>query len=240
MADGLTGWLSTAANTGVGSVIVRIHRHGIGAIIWALLPPRLVWMLSELPMSVSRYPALLLLSVALLGGCSSSPARTDDKHAAQQEVRANADQVLARLYAAHPGTRAQLEGAAGHAVFRTFGMKLLVAGGGSGHGIAIDHASRRETFMRMVELQAGLGFGAGKLDLVWVFGTQAAFDDFVTKGFEIGGQATLAAKLDDSGGGISGAVQVSDNVWVYQLTETGLAAELTVKGTRYYRDGKLN
>lgn len=196
-------------------------------------------------MNHAAYPALLLLTVAMLSACSSTSTRSDvqgvsEKRTAQQEVRDEANQVLARLYAAHPGTRIQVEHAAGHAVFRTFGMKVLVAGGGSGHGIAIDHASRRETYMRMVELQAGLGFGAGKLDLVWVFGTQAAFNDFVTKGFEIGGQGTLAAQLDGSGGGISGAVQVSDNVWVYQLTESGLAAELTVKGTRYYRDTKLN
>ena len=33
---------------------------------------------------------------------------------------------------------------------------------------------------------------------------------------------------------------VSPGVWVYQLTDDGLAAELTAKGTKYYKDGDLN
>lgn len=94
--------------------------------------------------------------------------------------------------------------------------------------------------MRMVEIQAGLGFGAKTFDLVWVFKSPAAYSNFITHGIEIGGQATLAAKVDKAGGGLSGAVQVADDVWVYQMTESGLAAELTVKGTRYYPDKKLN
>jgi len=87
---------------------------------------------------------------------------------------------------------------------------------------------------------SGLGFGAKTFDLVWVFRTPEAYQDLITRGIEIGGQATLAAKVDKAGGGLTGAVQVSDNVWVYQMTESGLAAELTVKGTRYYPDKALN
>jgi hypothetical protein len=33
---------------------------------------------------------------------------------------------------------------------------------------------------------------------------------------------------------------VSPGVWVYQLTETGVALELTAKGTKYYKDDDLN
>jgi GGDEF domain-containing protein len=33
---------------------------------------------------------------------------------------------------------------------------------------------------------------------------------------------------------------VSPGVWLYQLTETGLALELTAKGTKYYKDDALN
>jgi hypothetical protein len=29
-------------------------------------------------------------------------------------------------------------------------------------------------------------------------------------------------------------------VFLYQITESGLAAELTVKGTKYYKDDDLN
>ncbi|WP_421681145.1 YSC84-related protein [Stenotrophomonas bentonitica] len=189
--------------------------------------------------------ALTLASVLVVGCSSSAPARSDappstEKREAQNQARTATAAVLSRLYAAQPGARQAVEQAAGYAVFRSFGVKVLIAGGGGGHGVAIDNRSGQETFMRMVEIQAGLGFGAKTFDLVWVFRTPEAYQDFITRGIEIGGQATLAAKADKAGGGLTGAVQVSDNVWVYQMTESGLAAELTVKGTRYYPDKALN
>ncbi|MCD9085339.1 YSC84-related protein [Stenotrophomonas sp. SY1] len=193
-------------------------------------------------------PAVAIALLAgLLGGCSSSgqsspgtPAAASEKHEAQRKAREEAALVLSRLYAQQPDARHAVEHAAGYAVFRSVGLKVLIAGGGSGHGVAIDNRSGQETFMRMVEVQAGLGFGAKQFDLVWIFRTPEAYNDFITQGIQIGGQATLAAKVDGAGAGVAGAAQVSDAVWVYQMTGTGLAAELTVKGTRYYPDKKLN
>jgi lipid-binding SYLF domain-containing protein len=132
-----------------------------------------------------------------------------------------------------------VENAAGHAVFSNFGMKILVAGGGTGRGLAVNRAGQ-EIFMRMAEVQAGLGFGVKKFRLVWVFETQGAFDTFVDQGYQFGGQATLAAQAGGQGAGLAGAMSVSPGVWVYQITDDGLAAELTVKGTKYYRDKDLN
>jgi len=36
------------------------------------------------------------------------------------------------------------------------------------------------------------------------------------------------------------AASVSDGVWMYQLTEKGLAAEISATGTKYYKDDGLN
>ena len=73
-------------------------------------------------------------------------------------------------------------------------MKILVAGGGSGKGIAVNNKTKATTYMKMAELQAGLGFGVKKFQLVWVFETEAALNNFVNSGWEFGGQATAAAK----------------------------------------------
>ena len=133
-----------------------------------------------------------------------------------------------------------MEGAAGYAVFSNSALKILVAGGGQGKGLAVNNKTRQEVFMRMAEVQAGLGFGAKKFRLVWVFETQDAFNKFVNSGYQFGGQATLTAKAAGKGAGFAGAASVSPGVWVYQLTDDGIAAELTVKGTKYYRDKKLS
>ena len=139
-----------------------------------------------------------------------------------------------------PAAKQAVETAAGYAVFSNFGMKILIAGSGTGRGLAVNNATRQEVFMKMAEVQAGLGFGMKKYRQVWVFQTSAAFDKFVNSGYEFGGQATLAAQASGQGTSVAGAASVSPGVWLYQITDDGLAAELTVKGTKYYRDKDLN
>ena len=36
------------------------------------------------------------------------------------------------------------------------------------------------------------------------------------------------------------AIAVAPGVWLYQLTDKGVALELTAKGTKYYKDDDLN
>jgi lipid-binding SYLF domain-containing protein len=172
--------------------------------------------------------------------CLSLPGWTASNEERQAEVRKTAEQTLERLYRLQPKAKAAIEKAAGYAVFSNFGMKLLVTGGGTGSGVAVERTSKREVFMKMVEVQAGLGFGVKKFQLVWIFETQKAFNDFVRSGWEIGAQTTATAKRGDQGAWAAGALSVSPGVWLYQLAGDGLAVELTAKGTKYYRDDTLN
>lgn len=54
-----------------------------------------------------------------------------------------------------------------------------------------------------------------------------------------GGHADAAAKAGDKGGAVS-AEALIDRVTVYQLTESGLALQATVKGTKFWVDKELN
>jgi len=163
-----------------------------------------------------------------------------DKAKEQAEVRKAGQDALAALYKVQPSARKAVEAAAGYAAFSNFGMKILLAGGGTGKGIAVNNKTKAVTYMKMAEVQAGLGFGVKKFQLVWVFETDAALNNFVNSGWEFGGQATAAAKAGDKGGSYQGAISVSPGVWLYQLTGSGLALELTAKGTKYYKDDDLN
>ena len=156
------------------------------------------------------------------------------------DIRKMGNETLARLYKVQPSAKQAVSNAAGYAVFSNFGMKIFFAGGGSGKGLAVDNKTKKETFMKMVELQAGLGMGIKKFRLVWVFETQSGLNSFVNSGWEFGGQATAAAQASGQGGALAGAMSVSPGVWLYQLTDDGLALELTAKGTKYYKDGDLN
>lgn len=198
---------------------------------------------------IRRWNVLLLglIVASLLSACHTNVRHAaPDEHPsvpveeAREDVRAAARNTLDLLYRKQPGARNAVEGAAGYAVFSNFGMKLMLAGSGTGRGVAVNNKTKEEVFMRMAEVQAGLGFGVKKFRLVWVLETQSAFDSFVRKGYQVGGQASLTAKASGVGGGLAGAASVSPGVWVYQVTDDGVAAELTVKGTRYYRDKGLS
>jgi lipid-binding SYLF domain-containing protein len=158
----------------------------------------------------------------------------------QKEIRKVAQDTLQRLYKADPKAKEAVEGAAGYAVFSNLGVKILVAGSGKGQGIAVNNKTKNEIFMKMLELQAGLGMGVKRFRVVFVFDNAEAFNSFVNSGWEFGGQSTAAAKAGSKGGGMAGAVSVSDGISMYQLTDKGLALEVTAKSTKYYKDDDLN
>ena len=184
-----------------------------------------------------------LIAVFCLISMASLVAADDakDKEKERAEIRQMSQQTLARLYKAQPSAKAAVEQAFGYAVFSNTGVKILFGGSGRGEGVAVNNQSKGETFMKMLEVQAGLGFGVKKFRVIFVFDNQKAFDGFVNSGWEFGGQASAAAKTSpEKGGAMQGAASVSDGVWVYQLTDKGLALELTGKGTKYSKDDDLN
>ncbi len=156
------------------------------------------------------------------------------------EIHKMANETLARLYKVKPSAKKAVSQSAGYAVFSNFGTKILLIGGGAGKGIVFDKKTKKETFMKMIEAQAGIGLGVKKFRLVWVFENRKDLTDFINSGWEFGGQTSAAAKLGDEGGAFAGAMSVSPGVWLYQLTDDGLALELTGKGTKYYKDDDLN
>jgi lipid-binding SYLF domain-containing protein len=181
--------------------------------------------------------AMLAIGLVALSPQASHAAARD---AQREDARKAVARTLERLYKLQPRAKSAVENAAGYAVFTNVGMKLLVAGGGKGKGIAVDNRTQRETFMKMVEMQAGLGFGIKKFRLVFVFENESAFDGFVNAGWELGTQATAAAQFAGQGAWAAGAVSVSPGIWLYQLTDDGVALEITAKGTKYYKDDALN
>jgi len=183
-----------------------------------------------------------IIAMAWLAGATdaSAAASAKQKEQARADVQKMARETLDRLYRAQPAAKAAVAKSAGYAVFSNFGMKIFFAGGGKGSGVAVDNTSKKPIYMKMVEVQAGLGFGAKKFRLVWIFDNQKDFNNFVNSGYEFGGQASAAAKKGSQGSAYAGAVSVSPGVWLYQITDEGLAAEITAKGTKYYKDDELN
>lgn len=158
----------------------------------------------------------------------------------RQDVRDMAEKTLSKLYEVHPSARGAVDNAVGYAVFSSYGIKLFVLGGGRGKGILVSNWTGEELFMKMAQVDVGIGLGVKDFNVIFVFETEKAFDRFKNQGWEFGGQATVAATDSVSGGSLEGAVSIWPGAWMYQMTERGLAFELTGKGTRYYKDSDLN
>jgi lipid-binding SYLF domain-containing protein len=175
-----------------------------------------------------------------IGLSGTALAKDPSKQEQQAEVRNMAKETLARLYKVQPAAKKVISKSAGYAVFSNFGMKIFLFGSGTGKGLVIDKATKKETFMKMIEGQVGFGIGAKKFRQVWAFKSKKALNDFINSGWEFGGQATAAAKSGSQGGDMAGAISVDVDIALYQLTDDGLELALTGKGTKYYKDDDLN
>ena len=151
-----------------------------------------------------------------------------------------AAEVLKDLYKTEPASKAAIEKAAGYAVFDNMGVNVLLLSTARGSGLAVNNKTKQETFMKMASAGAGVGMGVKDYDVVFVFGTDKAYAQFRDSGWSGSGQADAAAKAGEKGGAHSGAAEVAPDVWVYQITKNCLALQLTLQGTKYYKDGDLN
>ena len=161
-------------------------------------------------------PSLFAISVVSLAAVGHAD---DDTAKEQNEIRKMVQNTLHQLYKADPKTKATIEGAAGYAIVSNMRAKIFVAGPGKGEGITVNNKSKSETFMKRIELQAGLGFGVKKFRLIFVFDNERALNSFVNSGWDLSAPATAAAKAGDKGRAGTGAASVSDGVWMYQLTD---------------------
>ena len=194
--------------------------------------------------TIFRYIATLFI----LGIAISQPAYAQfgsffgsDKTVAEQrqDILNKNQATLKQLYEAQPKAKELIEKSVGYATFSNFGMKILIAGGGTGSGVVIGK-DKKPVFMNMAEVQAGLGIGIKSFQNIFVFQNVAAMNDFINSGWTFGGQVTAAAKYEKDGGAYQDATVVAPGVLMYQLTDSGLAAEITGKGTKYYKNTDLN
>jgi len=183
--------------------------------------------------------SLLLPLVVTLLNCTATGLGDASLQQRRQNVLNMHQEVLTELYALKPDTEVKVNRAAGYAVFTNANVNLVLASFGGGLGVVRDNETGMKTFMRMGEVGIGLGAGIKDFRAVFVFHGRTALERFLDVGVSIGGQADAVAKAGDLGAAVSGEAIV-DNVTVYQLTQSGLALQATIKGTRYWRDPQLN
>jgi len=173
----------------------------------------------------------------LLGGCATMSGTTPVEK--RQSILKMKNEVLTDLFKLKPDVRSQIKKAPGYAVFSNVNVNIIFASFGGGYGLAKQNASGKYTYMQMGEVGVGLGAGIKDFRVVMVFHTRKALIDFIENGWEFGARADAAAKASEKGGAVGAEVTINDAT-IYQLTESGLALQATIKGTKYWKDSELN
>jgi lipid-binding SYLF domain-containing protein len=176
---------------------------------------------------------MLTLSLATGGAVAATKAER------QAEVHKATQGALQKFYKAKPELKAAVAKAPGYAVFTTYGVSFLVGGAG-GTGLVHDNKSKKDTYMKLGSASVGIQLGAAENDLLVIFKTPAAINDFVTNGWGATGGVAATAGADNKsvGGGMGGsAMNTSES---FTLTKNGVEAGVAVAGTKVWKDDELN
>jgi hypothetical protein len=97
--------------------------------------------------------------------------------------------------------------------------------------------------MAMGSPGGGVGMGYKDLSVVFIFKNADVLNKFMENGWQFGGEADATAKAGDKGAAASkeAAADTGANLFeIYQLTDTGVALQATVAGTKYWKDKEPN
>jgi lipid-binding SYLF domain-containing protein len=154
-----------------------------------------------------------------------------------QEARGNA---LEKLYTEKPGVRAESAEAIGYAVFSNVGVNLFLVSTQRGGGILNDNRVGRDIYMQMLSAGGGVGLGVKDFAAVFIFGTEAAITAFVENGWDLPAQADANLESNGKGEGTETATTVMPGTTLYQVADSGVAAQITLQGTKFWVDDELN
>lgn len=188
-------------------------------------------------MQIMKTGSMALLAFLLLTGFGFTK-KTEDQE--RKEILEMRDQTLADLFEEAPHARAVLAEAAGYAVFSSLGLNVLMLSTANGDGVLHNNRSGEDIYMKMYSVGGGVGMGVKDFRLVFVFDNEEVMTQFVEEGWQAGAQADAAAQHEDEGDAAALAFDVAPGVYLYQMTESGIALQATIQGTKYWKDDDLN
>ena len=187
-------------------------------------------------MNAKAIAKILIVMMILTSMTISVVCAAASKDEQRQHIRDITQVTMNKLYGLHPEVKQEVEKAAGYAAFGSWGAKLGIFGSAQGKGMAVNNKTKKETFMNMREAAVGLGIGATTYNTVFIFATEEALNDFTENGWQFGGEVNATATDSVNGDSFQGAAIVAPGIWMYTMTDKGLAAEITAKGTKYFKN----
>ena len=175
-------------------------------------------------------------------GISLGSEEAEDDRVKEQdrkEILAMKDLTLAELYKHKPKAKEVIEKSEGYAVFDATGVYVVLYVGIEGRGVLIDNSNGEATYMVMARVGTGPGVGYEKFRGIIVFKSKKVLHAFKTVGGDIGASGHLVVKEFNKGGGVGFQVSFDPELSMYQITESGLAAEISWGATAFLPDPTL-
>jgi len=177
--------------------------------------------------------ASVMLAALLVVSCSSTlkSMSVEEKRAHLAEVE---QMALADLVEKKPEVQAEMDRSVGHAVFSNRSAKIPFIGAGDGIGVVFDKETGERTYLKVQRLDVGGGFGIREYRLVVVFFEEEALQKLASGKLELSAGAEVGAGKGDVGLGTEGiSGKQKEKLVLYQLSDTGVSATITVTLIRY-------
>jgi len=178
-------------------------------------------------------PAAVILVALLVASCSSTHRSMSVEE--KRDFLAEAEQkTLAELIEKRPETQAEMDRSVGHAVFSNRLAKIPFVGAGDGIGVVFDKNTGERTYLKVQRLDVGGGLGVREYRLVVVFFEEEPLKKMAGGKLELSAGAEVGAGKGEVGLGTEGVSGKQKEKFVlYQLSDTGVTATITVRLIRY-------
>lgn len=189
---------------------------------------------------MKKFFAALSVLLCLLMFSTVTEAAKGSVAEQRKQIEELNQRTLKLLYEKYPHAQRVINECYAWATLSNTGMKLGLFGSSHGRGLAINNETGERVYLRMEEQSVGLGVGVKEYDLVFLINTREAWDNFIIGKIRFGASAEASANDGVNGDSVEGASYVAPGVWVFQMTTKGLALEASLKGTKIFKDKKLN
>jgi lipid-binding SYLF domain-containing protein len=172
-----------------------------------------------------------LVSLTLIGGCSSPPQTPAENVAKKREIDAGVNETLTRLYARTPDARELVQKARGVLVFPSVLSAGIGVGGEYGEG-ELRSGGRTVGYYKTETGSLGATLGVQTKAVVFLFMTEPAYQQFLSgSGWTAGADAAVAVAKVGADGSIDSKT-VREPIIGFVLTNSGLMFNLSLNGTK--------